>query len=125
MLLMSCSTLAMAQSNDEWFIDHLHIAPLKQVSISYAIPSNQHYMVCMQDSSGGSLASLEWKYKGQSFKGQVGMYQRVALNRDDYPAPWVNGGKTQLADSSGTMVVSNLDSSNEMILSCVYSLDLK
>ena len=126
--LLSYGTLGLAQSQDQtvWFVDQLTVPPSQQVTVNYSIPTTQHILECaMADSSPTQLATVEWKYKGQSYKGQMNdAYYRVTLNRDDYVSPWKNPARTQLADASGTLVVTNLDNVNEFSFSCSYSLDL-
>jgi hypothetical protein len=120
-LLLGHSAIAAADTSDVWFIDHVDVAPSQQVSMSYAIPSTDHLMLCMEENSGSDLSSFEWKYKGQTFKSQLGPYQRVTLSRDDYGKLYTR--QNQFADKTGTMVITNLDSKYSLTFSCVYTLN--
>ncbi len=71
LLFLISPTLSKAQSQNEWFADHLHVPPLKQVIINYNFPSPNHCLVCLQEASASQLASVEWQYAGQMYKSQL------------------------------------------------------
>jgi hypothetical protein len=120
LMIIGYSSLSLAQSAEpEYFLDHLSLAPGETKTVAYAIPTSQHFLQCNQESFGSYLSSIEWKYKQTSFKGQIGNYHMVTLIRDDLP-PYT-GDRGQVADTSGELVITNLDQ-NTAIISCRYSL---
>lgn len=120
--LLSFSKVALAESI--YFIDHQQVGPGKFISVDYNIPAKNLFLECNQDSLASKLASIEWKYKNFSFKGQIGRDHILALMREDMDSPNpANNGFSQLADTTGKLIITNLDST-DLFVSCRYTTNL-
>jgi len=122
LLTLGYASASFAQVNDgEYFIDHSPVAPGEIISVDYTIPSRQHVIECHQDMDASNLGSVEWKYKETSFKGQIGNFHSLTLMRDDTTYPEVQMARGQTADTSGKLVIKNLDTT-ELFVTCSYDL---
>ncbi|MEO8400292.1 MAG: hypothetical protein ABI597_00665 [Gammaproteobacteria bacterium] len=121
-LILSYSHVAVAESI--YFIDHQQVAPGKFISVNYNIPAKNFFLECNQDSLASKLGSIEWTYKNFSFKGQIGQDHILALMREDMDSPNPsNNGFSQLADTTGKLIITNLDST-DLFVSCRYTTNL-
>ncbi len=121
-IFISYASTSLAQSAEpEYFLDHYFIHPGETKTVAYSIPTSQHFLQCNQDGDGANLGSIEWKYKGTSFKAQIGNYHYLTLTREDIPRPNV-GDLGQTADASGNLVITDLDPNYDLYVTCRYSL---
>jgi len=121
---LGCTNIVFAQSSrPEYFIDHYCIAPGEIKSFAYAVPTAQHFLQCNQDGPGADLGSVEWKFKGISFKNQIGNFQRLTLVRNDMQHSG-DEAPGQFADSSGGLVFANLADNTDLYVTCRYSLTI-
>jgi hypothetical protein len=97
------------------------IEPGATKTVAYSIPTAKHYLQCRQDVSGADVGSVEWKYKQVAFKGQIGNLNSLTLIRDDMPRQNKNVVGL-LADASGELVITNLDST-VLYVTCFYTLN--
>src|SRR3990167_8589302 len=118
-LVLGYSAISFAQSAEpDYFLDHVPVGPGKSLSVTYTFPTPQHIIECNQDVPSSRLGSLEWKYKGTSFKGQIGDRRYFTLESENAP-PF---GKGQTADITGTLIFTNLDDSRDLFISCHYDI---
>jgi hypothetical protein len=104
-----------AVADTDNFIDHVLISPGKSVAMDYAFPSLEYSMYCWQAAGASQLGSVEWKFQNNSFKNQIAPNTNFTLIQSK--SVWTKKGET--ADTSGTLVFTNLDTT-DMYVSCRY-----
>jgi hypothetical protein len=109
-LLLSC---APAFADPPNFVDHVLISPGKSVAMDYAFPSQEYSLYCSQDDGTSQLGSIEWKFQNNSFKGQISTSFTLIPSK----SVWISKG--EIADDSGSLIFTNLDTT-DMYVSCHY-----
>jgi hypothetical protein len=119
MCMLGCSSVALADVNTEYFIDHAIIQFGKPLTVSYSFPTNKYVIQCASDQPGSHLGSIAWQYNSYAFTVQMGDMRRLTLSTDN---PDVVYAYQQIADSRGSLVIANLDNSADLEISCRYHL---
>jgi hypothetical protein len=118
--LMTFSMISFAKPvNTDYFVDHAIVSQGKSLTVEYSFPTPDHVLECHQDVPASHIGSVEWSYKGTSFKGQIGDSRSLKLLRDD-SSTWWNGKQGQTADAAGKLVFTNLDS-EDLFVTCSYN----
>jgi hypothetical protein len=119
MLMLGCASVAQADVNTKYFIDHAIIQYGKPLTVPYSFPANNYVIQCASDQAGSHLGYISWQYTSYAFTIQMGDLRRLILSTDNPNIPYAY---RQTADSQGSLVIANLDSSADLEISCRYHL---